>query len=202
MFIKNAKFVCSSADVRDCPLTNLPEFAFTGRSNVGKSALINFLTNRKKIAKTSSTPGKTQLINHYLINDEWYLVDLPGYGFAKTGKTKQGNLKQIISDYILKRDMLACLFVLLDSRLEPQKIDLQFLTWLGMNEIPFVLVFTKTDKITAGQLEKNKKRYESLLLQSWISLPPIFSSSVLKKTGREDILKFIEQTNGGMMNDE
>ena len=162
---------------------------------MGKSSLINFLTNRKKLAKTSAYPGKTLCINHYLINDEWYLVDLPGYGYAKTGRKKKDELMKIISDYILKREMLACLFVLLDSRHEPQENDVQFITWLGINEIPFVLVFTKTDKVGPGQFEKNKKRYESLLLQSWISLPQIFASSVLKKTGREDILGFIEQTN-------
>jgi len=195
MIIKKAKFICSSADVKDCPGTDLPEYAFTGRSNVGKSSLINYLTNRNKLARTSSTPGKTQLINHFLINDDWYLVDLPGYGFAKTGRTKKGELKKIISDYVLKRERLACLFVLLDSRLEPQKIDVQFITWLGMNEIPFVLVFTKTDKISASQFERNKKNFESLLLQSWIGLPQIFTTSVLKKTGREEILGFIEHTN-------
>jgi len=195
MLIKNAKFICSSADVRDCPVTELPEYAFTGRSNVGKSSLINYLTNRKKLAHTSSTPGKTQLINHFLINDDWYLVDLPGYGFVKTGRTKKRELIQIISDYVLKRERLACLFVLLDSRLEPQKIDVQFITWLGMNEIPFVLAFTKTDKISASQFDQNKKKYESLLLQSWISLPRIFKTSVLKKTGRDKILEFIQKTN-------
>jgi len=195
MLIKNAKFICSSADVRDCPVTDLPEYAFTGRSNVGKSSLINYLTNRKKLAHTSSTPGKTQLINHFLINDDWYLVDLPGYGFVKTDRTKKRELTQIISDYVLKRERLACLFVLLDSRLEPQKTDIQFITWLGMNEIPFVLAFTKTDKISPGQFDRNKKKYESLLLQSWVSLPRIFKTSVLKKTGRDEILEFIEHTN-------
>ncbi len=200
MLIKNAKFICSSADVRDCPVTELPEYAFTGRSNVGKSSLINYLTNRKKLAHTSSTPGKTQLINHFLINDDWYLVDLPGYGFVKTGRTKKSELTQIISDYVLKRERLACLFVLLDSGLEPQKIDVQFITWLGMNEIPFVLTLTKTDKISVSQFDQNKKKYESLLLQSWVSLPRIFKTSVLKKTGRDEILEFIEHTNQELEN--
>jgi GTP-binding protein len=200
MLIKKATFISGSADVRDCPVTNLPEYAFTGRSNVGKSSLINYLTNRKKLAYTSSTPGKTQLINHFLINDDWYLVDLPGYGFVKTGRTKKRELIQIISDYVLKRERLACLFVLLDSRLEPQKTDAEFITWLGMNEIPFVLTFTKTDKISLGRFDKNKNKYESLFLQSWVSLPRIFKTSVLKKTGRDEILEFIEHTNRELEN--
>jgi GTP-binding protein len=195
MIIKKTEFICSSADVRNCPKSDLPEYAFIGRSNVGKSSLINFLTNRNKLARTSSTPGKTQLINHFLVNDEWYLVDLPGYGYIKTGKSKREVLKKLISDYILKRTNLACLFVLADARLEPQKNDLEFITWLGMHQIPFVLIFTKTDKISSGQFDKNRKKFESLLMQSWVKLPAIFKTSVLKKTGRDEVLDFIEKTN-------
>ncbi|KPK81919.1 MAG: GTP-binding protein [Bacteroides sp. SM23_62_1] len=195
MKISKTEFICSSKDARNCPESDLPEYAFIGRSNVGKSSLINYLANRNKLARTSSAPGRTRLINHFLINDEWYLVDLPGYGYIRSVKSERPVLKKLISDYILQRTSLTCLFVLLDARLEPQKIDLQFITWLGMNRVSFVLVFTKKDKISSARFSKNKKAYESLLLQSWVNLPPIFMTSVLKKSGREEILDFIDQTN-------
>lgn len=195
MIINKAEYVSSSTGAKNCPRSDLPEYAFIGRSNVGKSSLINYLTNRKKLARTSSKPGKTRLINHYLINGEWYLVDLPGYGYIKKAGSEKDQLNKRISGYILHRKTLACLFLLLDARLEPQKIDLEFITWLGMNQIPFVLTFTKTDKISSGRFKKNKMNYESLLLQSWVNLPSIFKTSVLKKTGRDEILDFINKTN-------
>ena len=195
MIIKNSIFVKSSQKLGQCPKGNMPEYAFIGRSNVGKSSLINFLTNRKKLAKTSSTPGKTQLINHFLINEEWYLVDLPGYGYAKTAKTQRKELSGIVADYISRRENLSCLFLLIDARHEAQEIDSFFIEWLGKHGIPFVLVFTKTDKIPAIQFAKNREKYEKMLLESWEGLPPVFSTSVTKKKGKDEILDFIEETN-------
>jgi GTP-binding protein len=198
MIIKNTEFVCSSPGVGKCPKSDFPEYAFIGRSNVGKSALINMLTNRTGLARISSTPGKTRLINHFLVNNEWYLVDLPGYGYAKTSHKQKEEFKTIITDYIRERENLTCLFVLLDSRLEPQKIDLRFITWLGTCEVPFALIFTKTDKISASKLEKNKKIFESALLQNWEELPPVFKTSAPKKIGREDVLDYITQINNSL----
>ena len=199
MIIRNSIFIKSSQQVGQCPKGNMPEYAFIGRSNVGKSSLINFLTNRKKLAKTSSTPGKTQLINHFLINDEWYLVDLPGYGYAKTAKSKRKQLSKIVADYISRRENLSCLFLLLDARLEAQEIDQFFIDWLGKNGVPFVLVFTKTDKTPAIRFEKNRKKYEKLLLVTWEKLPYIFCTSVTRKKGKDEILDFIEEANTRLM---
>ena len=177
MHIKSATFVISNTDVRKCPEGNLPEYAFIGRSNVGKSSLINMLTNRKGLAMTSATPGKTLLINHFLINDEWYLVDLPGYGFAQRGMAQREQLRQIIESYILGREQLVCLFVLIDCRHPAQKIDLEFMEWLGENEVPFTIIFTKTDKIGRGRLKENLNAYKEAMSGTWEELPPMMCSS-------------------------
>lgn len=192
MEIKSAEFVISNTDVRKCPEGNKPEYAFIGRSNVGKSSLINMLTNKKGLAMTSQKPGKTQLINHFIINGDWYLVDLPGYGYAQRGKQGRENIRRIIEDYILEREQLTNLFVLLDCRHEPQKIDLEFMEWLGENGIPFSIIFTKIDKISKGRLQENMKVYEDKLYESWEELPPVFFSSSEKKEGREEILSYID----------
>ncbi|MDR2765543.1 MAG: ribosome biogenesis GTP-binding protein YihA/YsxC [Tannerella sp.] len=201
MDIKKAVFVVSNTDVRKCPAGKLPEYAFIGRSNVGKSSLINMLTGQKHLAKTSQTPGKTQLINHFIINDEWYLVDLPGYGYAQRGKTGREQLRRIIESYILERDGLTCLFVLIDCRHEPQKIDLEFMEWLGENGIPFTVIFTKTDKINKNRLAENIRIYREKMLEAWEELPPILTSSSEKREGREDILDCIDTINR-RINDE
>lgn len=198
MIIKSAKFVISNTDVQKCPAGNLPEYAFIGRSNVGKSSLINMLSNRKGLAITSSTPGKTLLINHFLINEEWYLVDLPGYGFAQRGMAQREQLKQIIESYILEREQLVCLFVLLDCRHEAQKIDLEFMEWLGENGVPFSIIFTKTDKISKGRLKQNLEAYQAKMLETWEELPPMFVSSSEKKEGRDEILDYIEEINNSL----
>lgn len=195
MDIKSAEFVISNTDVRKCPQDNRPEYAFIGRSNVGKSSLINMLTNRKGLAMTSQKPGKTQLINHFLINDEWFLVDLPGYGYAQRGKVGRENIRRIIEDYILEREQLTNLFVLIDCRHEPQKIDLEFMEWLGENGIPFSILFTKIDKISKGKLADNLGIFRNKLFETWEELPPLFVSSAEKKDGREDILGYINQIN-------
>ena len=195
MHIKSAKFVISNTDVRKCPEGNLPEYAFIGRSNVGKSSLINMLTNHKGLAMTSSTPGKTLLINHFLINEEWYLVDLPGYGFAQRGMVQREQLRQIIESYILGREQLVCLFVLIDCRHPAQKIDLEFMEWLGENGVPFTIIFTKTDKIGRGRLKENIKAYQEAMLGTWEELPPMMCSSSENKEGREEILDYIEEIN-------
>ena len=195
MQIKSAKFVISNTDVRKCPEGNLPEYAFIGRSNVGKSSLINMLTNHKGLAMTSATPGKTLLINHFLINEEWYLVDLPGYGFAQRGMAQREQLRQIIENYILEREQLVCLFVLIDCRHPAQKIDLEFMEWLGENDVPFTIIFTKTDKIGRGRLKENIKAYQEAMLGTWEELPPMLCSSSENKEGREEILDFIEEIN-------
>ncbi len=194
MTIKEARFVKSSVGLKGCPQDDLPEYAFIGRSNVGKSSLINMLTNRNKLAKTSTTPGKTQLINHFLINKEWYLVDLPGYGYAKMPVKEREKMMNMIREYILKRQSLACLFLLIDTRLEMQKADRQFLHFLGSNQIPFTLVFTKTDKITPSQVKQNIDQYKKTLLETWESLPPVFLTSALHKKGRKELLEFIRKT--------
>lgn len=198
MEIKDAKFVISNTEVAKCPQDEKPEYAFIGRSNVGKSSLINMLTGRKGLAMTSSTPGKTLLINHFVINDDWYLVDLPGYGYAQRGKTGRENIKRIIENYILEREQMTNLFVLIDSRLEPQKIDLEFMEWLGENGIPFSIIFTKIDKISNGKLQENFKVYKAKLEETWEELPPIFFSSSEKKQGREEILDYIDEINQGL----
>ncbi|MBQ8593862.1 MAG: YihA family ribosome biogenesis GTP-binding protein [Bacteroidaceae bacterium] len=191
MDITEAKFVISNTQVSKCPDGNLPEYAFIGRSNVGKSSLINMLTKQKKLAMTSSTPGKTLLINHFLINKSWYLVDLPGYGYAQRGKKVQAQISKIIEDYILEREQMTCLFVLIDSRHEPQQIDLEFIEWLGENGIPFALVFTKADKLSGGKLQGNVNDYKQKLLEQWEELPPCFVTSSEKKMGRKELLDYI-----------
>lgn len=195
MEIKSAEFVISNTDVEKCPDGNLPEYAFIGRSNVGKSSLINMLTGKKGLAMTSQKPGKTMLINHFMINDNWFLVDLPGYGFAQRGKEGRNSIQRIIENYILEREQLTCLFVLLDCRHEAQKIDLEFMEWLGENRIPFSIVFTKIDKIGKGRLQENLKAYTDKLLESWEELPSILLSSSEKKEGRDEILDYIETIN-------
>lgn len=195
MVIHDAQFVVSNIDYRQCPQDGKPEYAFIGRSNVGKSSLINLLTNRKSLAMTSSTPGKTLLINHFLINNEWYLVDLPGYGYARRGKKERDWLQKRIEEYVLMRTQMTLLFVLVDSRLEPQKIDLAFIEWLGENGIPFALVFTKSDKLSATKLQHQIEQYKQTLYKSWEELPPIFVTSSAKGTGRDELLDYIEQIN-------
>lgn len=195
MNIKSAEFIVSNTDYRKCPQDGKPEYAFIGRSNVGKSSLINMLTNRKGLAMTSSTPGKTMLINHFLINDEWYLVDLPGYGYARRGKENRDRLRAIIEDYVLERQAMTSLFVLVDSRHEAQKIDLEFMEWLGENGVPFAIVFTKADKLGSGRLQMNINDYKTTLLKTWEELPPIFVTSSEKGQGREEVLGYIDQIN-------
>jgi GTP-binding protein len=192
MIVRKAVFHKSSSKLAECPKPALPEFAFIGRSNVGKSSLINMLCNNNKLAKTSATPGKTQLINHFLINENWYLVDLPGYGFAKTSKTKKDAFESIIIDYCSKRESLVCLFVLIDSRLPLQQIDAEFLQWCGENEIPFSIIYTKADKNAKNTLVKNIKQLEEKLLLVFDELPNAFITSSEKTTGKEDVLNFID----------
>jgi GTP-binding protein len=193
MIIQSARFISSKPSISGCPKSELPEFAFIGRSNVGKSSLINLLTGKKGLAKTSQTPGKTQLINHFLIDESWYIVDLPGYGFAKVPLAVKNQFKDINRDYILKRENLACLFVLIDSRLSPQTIDLQFIQWLGEHQIPFSLVFTKSDKIGTGTLSKNIENFTNKMLESWEALPSCFVTSSTKNEGKEALLDYIAQ---------
>lgn len=196
MEIKTATFEISNVDVRKCPQHEQPEYAFIGRSNVGKSSLINMLTGRKSLAKTSQTPGKTLLINHFKINDgKWWIVDLPGYGYASRGKQQRSEIKRIIEDYITQRQQMTLLFVLLDVRHKPQKIDLEFIEWLGENEVPFALVFTKADKISKVAAEHNIEQYKKLLLENWEELPPIFLTSSEKHKGRDELLDYIEEIN-------
>ncbi len=195
MEIKSAEFVISNTDYRKCPEGNLNEYAFIGRSNVGKSSLINMLTGRKKLALTSATPGKTLLINHFLINQSWYLVDLPGYGYAQRSKKVHDEIQRIIQSYILNRSQMACLFLLVDSRLEPQKIDLEFLEWLGENGIPFAIIFTKADKLGHGKVKTNVRNYLQKLEEQWETLPPYFISSSEDRTGRDEILNYIDEIN-------
>lgn len=195
MEIKSAEFVISNTKVELCPQDNLPEYAFIGRSNVGKSSLINMLTNRSKLAMTSATPGKTLLINHFLVNKEWYLVDLPGYGFASRGKKQVEKIQRIIENYILGREQMTNLFVLIDIRHNPQKNDLEFFEWLGENGIPFAIVFTKADKIGIGKAKDNVNAYLRKLSEQWEELPPYFISSSEKKIGRSEILDYIDSIN-------
>ncbi len=193
--INSAEFTISNTDYKKCPEGNLPEYAFIGRSNVGKSSLINMLTNRKGLAMTSSKPGKTLLINHFIINNEWYLVDLPGYGYATASKTMREKLRKIIEGYVLYREQLTNLFVLIDSRHEPQKIDLEFMEWLGENGVPFSIVFTKMDKQSATRSNECVEKYKSILLETWEELPPIFLTSAEKYQGKDELLGYIEQIN-------
>lgn len=195
MNIYSAEFIKSSKLIEDCPEGNKPEYAFIGRSNVGKSSLINMLTNKKGLAKTSSTPGKTQLINHFLINDNWYLTDLPGYGYAKASKTNRAEFSKMIEKYVLSRKNLVNLFVLIDARHLPLKIDIDFINWLGESGIPFSLIFTKLDKVTQKEFSFNFKKYSQELRKTWDDLPEMFKSSSEKKIGKEEILSFIEDTN-------
>ena len=178
-----------------CPAPNKPEYAFIGRSNVGKSSLINMLTNRKSLAKISVKPGKTRLINHFLINEKWYLVDLPGYGYAKIGKLERKKWEKFVRKYILVRENLYCLFVLIDSRHEPQPSDLEFMEWLGMSQVPFAIIFTKTDKLKPGELEQNIKNYETKMLETWEGMPTYFTSSTSTGEGKEEILNYIQEIN-------
>ena len=195
MKIKSADFVISNTDIDKCPKERIPEYAFIGRSNVGKSSLINMLTGRKSLAKTSGKPGKTQLINHFKINDNWFLVDLPGYGYAKVSKKNRSIFAKFIYEYLEKRENLICTFVLVDSRHEPQKIDMLFMEWLGQNQIPFVIVLTKMDKLSSSQLNKNITKYKTEMLKTWEDIPQTFRSSAESGLGKSEILKFIEQTN-------
>ena len=188
-------FIKSSPNINSCPKDNLPEYAFVGRSNVGKSSLINYISGNKKLAKTSSQPGKTRLINHFLVDEAWYLVDLPGYGYAKISKSERQKFRLIIEQYLLLRKSLVCLFLLIDSRHEPQALDLQFLRWLGENKIPFAICFTKTDKLSKNQLHNSIQNYKNKLLLEWESLPQFFLSSAFNKTGKDEILTFINKTN-------
>lgn len=197
MKIKSADFVISNTDYELCPKESLPEYAFIGRSNVGKSSLINSIVDRKNLAKTSGKPGKTQLINHFKINNNWYLVDLPGYGYATISKTKRHEFKKMINNYLLNRKNLICLFVLLDIRHNAQKIDIEFMKQMGEEGIPFVMVFTKSDKISQTQIIKNINKYKEEMLKYWESLPEIFITSSEKQIGTNDILNFIEKYNKG-----
>lgn len=198
MLIKSAEYTISSARVDQCPAGELPEFAFIGRSNVGKSSLINMLTGREHLAKTSATPGKTILINHFLINQNWYLVDLPGYGYAKRGQKQREELQRMITGYILRREQMMNLFLLIDARHEPQRIDLEFIEWLGENGIPFSIVFTKADKLSKGKLAGNIKHYLSELSKQWEELPPHFITSSETKQGKEEVLSYIESIMQGL----
>ena len=195
MFIKTAEFVMSNSDVAKCPKDLLPEYAFIGRSNVGKSSLINMLTGRNNLAKTSGKPGKTQLINHFIINKKWFLVDLPGYGYAKVSKTLKQKFQKFIIDYFTKRQQLVSAFVLVDIRHEPQKIDLDFMEYLGVNQIPFSIVFTKADKLKPKAIENHVAKYSEELLKSWEELPQHFITSSTKSMGKDEILQFIEDSN-------
>ena len=195
MKIQSADFLVSNSRADQCPQSDFPEYAFIGRSNVGKSSLINMLTGRKALAMTSSTPGKTMLINHFVINNEWYLVDLPGYGYAKRGRYEVDKLKKLINYYVLQRQQLTCLFVLIDSRLEPQKIDLEFIRFLGENGVPFGIIFTKADKPKRGELKQNVERFLQTLHEEWEELPPYFITSSDTGQGRDEFLDYIEQIN-------
>ena len=195
MQIKSAEFVISNTDVSKCPKEQLPEYAFIGRSNVGKSSLINMLTHKKNLAKTSGKPGKTQLINHFKINQNWFLVDLPGYGYAQISKSKRQAFQQFITEYFLQRQQLVCSFVLVDVRHKPQKIDMEFMRFLGENAIPFCIIFTKSDKLNHSNLNKNLDIYKKELLKTWEEIPTHFVTSASNKNGREDVLDFIDGIN-------
>lgn len=196
MKIKTAEFIISNTDVEKCPKERLPEYAFIGRSNVGKSSLINMLTGNQKLAKISGKPGKTQLINHFKINDNWFLVDLPGYGYAQVSKKKRAGFQEFIKNYFLQREQLTCTFVLVDSRHAPQKIDLEFMEFLGESGVPFAIIFTKADKLKLSELNKNIKKYKQTLLQTvWEEMPPYFVTSSTDSRGKEETLHFIDDVN-------
>ena len=201
MQIKSAEFVMSNSDVAKCPKNRLPEYAFIGRSNVGKSSLINMLTNRKSLAKTSGKPGKTQLINHFLINGNWYLVDLPGYGYAKVSKSSKKVFQKFITQYFSLREQLVSAFVLVDIRHEPQPIDLEFMQWLGENGIPFSIIFTKADKLKPKAIDNHIETYKSILLKSWEEMPNYFVTSSTKDIGKEDVLRYIDVLNNNLQLD-
>jgi len=198
--IKKAEFVMSNSQVAKCPKDRLPEYAFIGRSNVGKSSLINMLTNYKNLAKTSGRPGKTQLINHFKIDDRWFLVDLPGYGYARVSKTTKQVFQRFITDYFEQREQLVSAFVLVDIRHEPQKIDVEFMQWLGERAIPFAIIFTKADKLKPQAIERNVAAYKEALLEWWEEFPPYFITSAQNKTGKEELTQYIEQTNQTIIN--
>ena len=200
MHIKTATFVVSNQDVSKCPENNLAEYAFIGRSNVGKSSLINMLTNKKKLAKTSGRPGKTQLINHFLINEQWYLVDLPGYGYARVSKSSKKTFQKFITAYFRKRKQLVSAFVLVDIRHEPQQIDLNFMQWLGEHQIPFSIIFTKSDKLKPKAIERNVAHYQSTLNKSWEKLPKHFITSSASYEGKEQLLNYIDSINLSLKN--
>lgn len=195
MIIKSASFLISNTDPAKCPPPVKPEYAFIGRSNVGKSSLINMLVNQKSLAKTSTKPGKTQLINHFLINNEWFLVDLPGYGFAKVGKDKKEDWQKMLENYLRTRKNLLCIFLLIDSRIPAQKIDLEFMEWLAKNQLAFAIVFTKADKLTKNEMHSNMAAYKKELFKSWEVLPPLFYTSSETRAGKEELLDYIEKTN-------
>jgi GTP-binding protein len=192
MKITSAEFISSYADVRKCPPPDKPEFAFIGRSNVGKSSLINMLTLTKKLAKTSIKPGKTQTINHFLINNTWYLVDLPGYGYASVSKSTREGFGKMIEQYVLQRENLSCLFILIDPRVTPQKNDLSFISWAGNQGVPIAILYTKADKLSKNDLQKNIRQFEKAMLEQWEELPPTIITSAEKKTGRDEVMEFIE----------
>jgi len=194
MEITSAEFMISNTQVSRCPSPDKPEFAFIGRSNVGKSSLINMLTQRKNLAKTSSTPGKTQTINHFLINKKWYLVDLPGYGYASVSKSTKEGWSVMIESYFRQRENLYCTFILVDSRIDPQQKDIEFINWLGGLGVPIAVVFTKIDKIKQSELAQSRKKFENRLLNDWETLPPVFITSAEKKTGRDHLLDFIDHS--------
>ena len=200
MRIKTATFVVSNQEVSECPKNNLPEYAFIGRSNVGKSSLINMLTNQKKLAKTSGRPGKTQLINHFIINQQWYLVDLPGYGYARVSRSTKNIFQKFITAYFKQRKQLVCAFVLIDIRHEPQPIDLEFMQWLGENAIPFNIVFTKSDKLKPKTIERNIENYNGVLKEQWEELPQYFITSSLNYDGKLELLTHIGQINASLTN--
>ncbi|QNJ96943.1 ribosome biogenesis GTP-binding protein YihA/YsxC [Constantimarinum furrinae] len=195
MQIKSAEFVMSNSEVAKCPKNRLPEYAFIGRSNVGKSSLINMLMQRKNLAKTSGRPGKTQLINHFIVNQNWYLVDLPGYGYARVSKSSKKTFQKFITNYFEKRQQLVLAFVLIDCRHEPQPIDLEFMQWLGENQIPFAMIFTKADKLKPNALERNIEDYKTKMLETWEEIPPYFATSSSKGTGRDEVLQYIDAIN-------
>jgi len=201
MKIKSAEFVMSNSDVAKCPKNNIPEYAFIGRSNVGKSSLINMLTSRKSLAKTSGRPGKTQLINHFIINQSWYLVDLPGYGYARVSKTAKKTFQKFITQYFALREQLVSAFVLVDIRHKPQPIDLEFMQWLGENGIPFSIIFTKADKLRPKAIENHVKDYEIILLETWEEMPNYFITSSTKDLGKDDVLEYIDHLNSNMILD-
>lgn len=198
MHIKSAEFVMSNSDVDKCPKDRLPEYAFIGRSNVGKSSLINMLMLRKNLAKTSGRPGKTQLINHFLVNKNWYLVDLPGYGYARVSKSSKKTFQKFITDYFAKREQMILAFVLVDCRHEPQPIDLEFMTWLGENGIPFNIIFTKADKLKPMALERNLKAYTDKMLETWVEMPKYFVTSASSSVGRDKLLNYIDELNSNI----